>query len=321
MDWARKKIEPSGVPSFHLNVPDQGYAWWYVDVLCPEQSLGMTLIFFLGSVFSPAYAKARRKGHGSPLAHTAVNVALYSKRSSEWVFSEYNLGSKSLEPSSLTVGPNTLRWDGDTLVIQFDEITSPFPRWPRRRLKGEVRLKAASVFHDAYSLHPSHLWRPIAPVAHAEVVLTEPDLSFQGSAYHDFNAGNAPLERDFLGWSWARKSARGETSVLYDVQPVEGPSVPFGQRFFEDGRVESIDPTDIQTFPRTYWGLDRSIRKDPDATTRVVRTLEDGPFYSRTWLQEEQGERVDPMMHESIRLDRFSRRFVQFLLNFRVRRT
>jgi carotenoid 1,2-hydratase len=40
---------------------------------------GMTLIAFVGSVFSPYYAWARRKGQADPENHCALNVAIYSK--------------------------------------------------------------------------------------------------------------------------------------------------------------------------------------------------------------------------------------------------
>ncbi len=33
-----------------------GYAWWYVDALSDDGRHGLTLIAFIGSVFSPYYA-------------------------------------------------------------------------------------------------------------------------------------------------------------------------------------------------------------------------------------------------------------------------
>ena len=319
MDWAQQTTPELRVPSFDLNVPDNGYAWWYVDVLCPEQGLGMTLIFFLGSVFSPAYAKARRAQRGTPLAYAAVNVVLYGGNTSEWALSEYDLTSAHLDPDRLTIGRNHLHWDQDTLVLRFDETTAPFPRWPSKRLAGEVRLTPSTLFHETYALHPSHLWRPIAPVAHAEVIVDEPYVRFTGSAYHDFNAGENPLEHDFLGWSWSRRSAPEKTQILYDVQPLDGPDLKIGKVFHADGKTQPIDPKIVHKLPSTRWRMPRSIREEEGAKTRLVRTLEDAPFYSRTWLEVEQGGQVDPVMHESIQLDRFRRRFVQTLLRFRVR--
>ena len=45
-----------------------GYVWWYVDALSDDGRHGLTLIAFIGSVFSPYYALARRRGAGDPLA-------------------------------------------------------------------------------------------------------------------------------------------------------------------------------------------------------------------------------------------------------------
>jgi len=39
-----------------------GYAWWYVDALSADGRFGLSIIAFVGSVFSPYYALARRRG-------------------------------------------------------------------------------------------------------------------------------------------------------------------------------------------------------------------------------------------------------------------
>ena len=55
-----------------------GYAWWYVDALSADRRHGLTVIALLGSVFSPYYARARRRDPAAdPLQYCAMNVALY----------------------------------------------------------------------------------------------------------------------------------------------------------------------------------------------------------------------------------------------------
>ena len=44
---------------FDTPVPDGGYAWWYLDALSDDGRHGLTVIAFIGSVFSPYYAWAR----------------------------------------------------------------------------------------------------------------------------------------------------------------------------------------------------------------------------------------------------------------------
>ena len=48
-----------------------GYAWWYVDALSDDGAHGITLIAFIGSVFSPWYAWARRRGPADPQNHVS----------------------------------------------------------------------------------------------------------------------------------------------------------------------------------------------------------------------------------------------------------
>ncbi len=57
-----------------------GYAWWYLDALSDDGAHGLTIIAFIGSVFSPYYARARAARGAVPptrLEHCAINVALY----------------------------------------------------------------------------------------------------------------------------------------------------------------------------------------------------------------------------------------------------
>mgnify|MGYP000665064969 CR=1 FL=1 len=51
-------------PRFDAPVPPGGYSWWYVDALSDDGQHGITIIAFIGTVFSPWYAWARRGGGG-----------------------------------------------------------------------------------------------------------------------------------------------------------------------------------------------------------------------------------------------------------------
>ena len=48
-------------PDFNVAVPPSGYRWWYLDGLSADGQRGLTVIAFVGSVFSPYYAAARRR--------------------------------------------------------------------------------------------------------------------------------------------------------------------------------------------------------------------------------------------------------------------
>ena len=54
-------------PRFDAPVRPGGYAWWYVDAFSDDGRFGLTLIAFVGSVFSPYYAWRGRRGAGTAL--------------------------------------------------------------------------------------------------------------------------------------------------------------------------------------------------------------------------------------------------------------
>ena len=72
-------IQRDAGPCFDQAVDPGGYAWWYIDAVSDDRRHGLTVIAFVGSVFSPYYAWTGRR---DPLNHCAVNVALYGPRAS-----------------------------------------------------------------------------------------------------------------------------------------------------------------------------------------------------------------------------------------------
>ena len=62
-----------------------GYGWWYVDGVSDDGAHGITIIAFVGSVFSPYYKWARgRRQPPDPAHHCALNVALYGRGGKRW---------------------------------------------------------------------------------------------------------------------------------------------------------------------------------------------------------------------------------------------
>ncbi|CAN0463436.1 unnamed protein product, partial [Phaeothamnion confervicola] len=166
--------EPAHGPDFSRTVPPNGYAWWYVDALSDDGQHGITIIAFIGSVFSPYYAFARRKGPADPLNHCAINVAVYTKGSHRWAMTERPRDAVSRTANLFTVGPSNLAWDGKSLTIRIDETSVPIPR----RVRGTVRVVPKAVTEHAFTLNESgnHRWWPIAPCARVQVALDQPHL-------------------------------------------------------------------------------------------------------------------------------------------------
>ena len=128
--------EHLGGLTFDQLVSSDGYVWWYIDAVSEDESHGVTVIAFIGSVFSPYYAWARRRGRSSPLDHNAMNVALYGPRGKRWAMTERPRQSLRRDRSSLAIGPSVMSWDGNVLKVEIDEVAAPFPN----RICGTVRL-------------------------------------------------------------------------------------------------------------------------------------------------------------------------------------
>ena len=277
----------------------------------------LTLIAFIGSVFSPYYAGARRNGVADPLEHCALNVALYGG-TGKWALTERRRGAVRRTPDVLTLGPSALAWKDGVLTVRIDEVSAPLPS----RIRGCVRLYPGSTLHQAVRLDVEgrHRWWPIAPCARVEVALDRPALAWRGAGYLDANAGSVPLEQSFRGWSWSRARLRDGTAVLYDVDRRKGDPLSLALAFDRNGGVAPFTPPPVAALPGTRWRIARAPRAAGAGPVAVVRTLEDTPFYARSLLSSRLlGERVTAM-HESLSLERFSAAWVQMLLPFRMPR-
>lgn len=308
--------EPARGPDFSRIVRPNGYAWWYVDALSDDGQNGITIIAFIGSVFSPYYAFARRKGPADPLNHCAINVAVYRKGGNRWAMTERPRGAVIRTMDTFTVGPSHLSWDGQSLTINVDEISVPIPG----RLRGTIRLVPTAITQQAFLLNGEghHQWWPIAPCARVQVRLDHPRLSWQGDGYFDMNQGEAPLEQGFSDWQWARGVIQDGTAILYDALRRDGSRVELAMTFDPNGRMQAFEPPTTVDVRRTGWRVGRSIRSEGAA--KIVKTLEDAPFYARSVVSAKLlGEPVT-LMHESLSLDRFGMPIVQAMLPFRMPR-
>ena len=202
---------------FDRAIPIDGYAWWYVDALSDDGLHGLTLIIMIGSVFSPYYASARRRGSGSPENHSAFNIALYGKGGKRWALTERDEHAVNRSADHLQIGPSNVTWNGHWLDIRIDETTTPVPR----SLRGHIRVHPASISDRSFQLDRTtgHVWWPIAPRSRVEVDMRSPMLRWRGDAYLDANWGPEPLEARFERWDWSRGMLRdGRCAVLYDRQ-------------------------------------------------------------------------------------------------------
>jgi len=282
----------------------------------------LVVIAMFGNPFSPAYARARERGEDfDPLAFSTLNVALYGPGlAKRWCLTERALGSRDRDADGATFGRSSMRWQDGALVVELDERTSPTGR----------RVRGRAVFHP--ECHPAgpvaldddaaHLWWPVAPDGALEVELDEPRVSFRSRGYHDANAGGAPLESAFAGWTWSRAHAGGRTIITYDTQTRDGRARLHALQVERDGGVVLLPGVRRTPLDTTVWGIRRHAHCDDDgrAGASVVRSLEDTPFYARALVRTRLAGAPATAMLETLSADRLRRAWVRFLLQFRMSR-
>lgn len=286
-----------------------------------DRRFGLTVIAFVGSVFSPWYGWS---GRGDPENHCAVNVALYGPGCDRWTMTERGRSAVHRDATSLSIGPSALSWEGDELVIRLDEITAPVPPMPMLPgpVRGEVRLRPRAFNTRAFALDEAgrHIWRPISPRADVSVRLTDPGLSWNGEGYLDHNHGDEPLEDAFKVWDWSRAHLSTDSAVLYDLKRRDGSAVSLAVRFGADGEPEPFDPPPVVRLPDTAWGMKRFTRSEPGGMAGVVGSWEDTPFYSRSALITRLLGDDACGVHESLSLERLRSPVVRAMLPFRMPR-
>lgn len=303
---------------FDRAVPEGGYAWWYVDAISDDGTEALTMIAFIGSVFSPYYARAIRRGRGDPAHFTALNLALYRPSGSLWTMTERKRRHLTRDATTFAIGPSRLDWDGDTLEARIDEITVPLPR----RVRGRLRMMARRVEAAEYPLDAAahHLWRPIAPCARIEVVFDKPALRWSGHAYLDHNRGATPLARAFRTWSWSRAATDDGAVIFYDATRRDGTQADLALRFSRLAAPTRIPAPPFTIVKPSLFRLRRRVRADPGTTPRLIRTLEDAPFYARSRLISSVHGMSVETIHETLDLDRFENPIVRQILKFRMPR-
>ena len=311
---------PDGSPRFDQAVGKGAYLWWYIDALSDDRELGIVIIAFVGSVFSPYYAKAHKKtGGANPENHCTLNVAIYSPGKNRWTMTERSAHSSSRDANHFVIGPSSLHWEKDCLTIHIKERAVPFGQ----AVRGTVRIYPERLFNFSTALDDQghHHWGPLAPRARVDVKLSHPDLHWQGNGYLDSNEGDGPLALDFHEWDWSRTELSGQrTAVIYDVRQKNGNEKLLALVFHPDGQVEPFAAPPRQALPQTAWRIQRQMRNTDQASLKLVKTLEDTPFYARSVLSSELlGEQVTSF-HETLNVPRFASPIVQWMLAWRMPR-
>ncbi|MEM8536293.1 MAG: carotenoid 1,2-hydratase [Pseudomonadota bacterium] len=275
----------------------------------------VSVIAFIGSVFSPWYAWSGRR---DPANHCCINVATYGPGGR---FTMTDRGRDALRTTANTfqVGPSSLHWTGTDLIIDINEISSP----PLiSRVRGQIKLtpKAMTTVELPLTDDGTHIWRPFAPSSDISVDLEAPGWQWSGHGYFDANFGTRALEQDFSFWTWGRYPTRDGATCIYDAARRDGTMLDTAIAFDADGGARITDAPPRTRFKRSLWQVKRETRADQGVMPKQVLGMLDAPFYSRSAVQTQLNGEVVTGVHEALDLNRFRSPFLKPMLAVRVPR-
>jgi len=244
-------------------------------------------------------------------------VALYGPKA-RWAMTERGKDALNDGPDHFAVGPSALHWEGDTLVIDVNEITVPLPS----RLKGQIRFTPDVGQNEHFALDTTerHHWWPYAPFGHIKAQFDKPDLSWEGHGYADTNTGTAALEADFSGWTWSRATVDDGAVMFYEPQERAGAHKTIAFHVGSDGTLTHRQAPPRVDLKKGFWGVARNTRSEDASQTRITQTFVDAPFYTRDALQMVLDGKPCPAVHESLNLNRFASPIVKMMLPFKMPR-
>ncbi|MBD3765665.1 MAG: carotenoid 1,2-hydratase [Rhodobacterales bacterium] len=273
------------------------------------------MIGFVGSVFSPWYAWS---GRGDPTNHCCLNVVTSGLRHGRFSMTDRGRGALRQSADTLQVGPSRMHWTGSELVVEVNDWGAPPAVTP---VRGRLILTPRALTGEQCRLTPdgSHLWWPIAPVAHIRVELS-PGPVWEGHGYWDANFGIRPLEEDFRFWTWGRYPAGDRTYCFYDAIRRDGSTLALALAAGADGSLRPVTAPPLTPLPRSGWALRRETRADPGHRPRMGLSLLQAPFYSRALVQARIEKQDCLGMHEALDLDRYRQPWLKPMLALRVPR-
>lgn len=229
-----------------------------------------------------------------------------------------------------TIGPSRLSFYRDksqygVMQIDINEVTVPIPRL----LQGRITVQLGNLSDKHYRLDKEghHHWWPVSPASAVEVQFEKPACSWHGHAYLDTNWGDRPLEEDIDYWCWSRFQNKQQTLIHYDVfykgndayrLPACEPDKGLAIRVNNDGTSTTDTPPSLKKLKKTNWQMTRHARSE--SNLKLVSTLEDSPFYSRSLIETTIDNESLMGICESVSLQKFRKPIVQMMLPFRMPR-
>ena len=236
-------------------------------------------------------------------------------------FTMTDRGQSALRQSEnlFQVGPSSMRWEKDRLIIDVNEISS-LPLISR--VKGQIILTPSAVTHLELPLSNdgAHVWRPFAPTSHISVDLNGIGWQWEGHGYFDSNFGIRALEEDFSYWTWGRYPTEAGSTCFYDATRLDGSKLAAAIRFDAKGHANEISLPPMARMPRSLWAVARETRADAGYKPKQVKNMLDAPFYSRSAVKTQLDGLETVGIHEALDLVRFRNPLIKPMLALRVPR-
>ncbi len=278
------------------------YEWWYFDAISSDGLYSLVVIFYEGNPFSTRYnSMIRTEGEQpSPSDFPAVSISIYDGDSPIYYsFTELEQADAIFDEDTpyVKVGGHQMEGgkSGERLLykLKLDES-----------LPSGDKIEASIVFDSPYNgvAHfdkqgkntSGHCWNLVQPraVVKADIRLEAPGeasrrIRFEGTGYHDHNAGQEPMEEAFSDWYWGRFHFDFGTLVYY-VMNRQNDRQHQAWLIGNDNRqiIDHCDIIELEDKGYTLFGLNTARKlqlmfEDTEVHVQQSRLLDNGPFYQR----------------------------------------
>jgi hypothetical protein len=285
------------------------FSWWYVDVLDAAGN-GCVCIFSQGLPFLPDSIVDRPK-------RFSLNCVLYKGgKECFYLLQEFPESDVVLEHTRTNtgsvevwrIGPHRFERriiecadgeDGSNIQCSIELDSSDGSM--AHHIQGSIQLSGSLIQRIQGVQTPSikdHQWTPVTTqcIARVNLITQDDEFSMEGSAYHDSNISNVPLNRLNIGsWWWTRCSFAHRTWIVYLVTPLDDETDPIYMVASVNtlGRWTSHAVQSIDTIQpkRSIYGLSLpsawriELQEGPSITVQVDSWLDDSPFYQRVLVR------------------------------------
>lgn len=289
------------------------YEWWYFDAISDDGRYSFVVIFYEGNPFSTRY-NARLLDDAQPLPseHPAVSISIYEQDEPIYYsFTEFEPADCSFgeQQPLVRIGNHQMKGEvGDEKLSYTITLNEELPSGDA--VKAELTFESSAtgkLFDSEGKKSPGHLWNLVQPRAEVSGNLcikakneSRTKIRFEGTGYHDHNAGQEPMRDEFTDWYWGRFHFDYGTLVYYVMNRQKAKQHQAWLFDSDNSRIiERFEEIDLVDKGLTLFGL-KSARKiglqSERAEIQVQQRslLDNGPFYQRyrsdaylRWLDED----------------------------------